>query len=201
MPATYVAGVVALATFLASRKLDPQRQLDAAVMAALTVAGLDRLVAHGQHARRRTTTSLCAQCFRRQRSSSSLPPQGYPFGLPAARASPPGRRCAVCCLGFPRRCRSIYGNVDRPACPARPRICANARNVGRGAPPLRAGRTGWQQSAFPGGHDPLARQSVMGAVVEPQLLFCRTRVDARLCAVASPPAGGDQRIVHPRLRG
>jgi hypothetical protein len=40
MPATYVAGVAALATFLASRKLDPQRQRDAIVMAALTVAGL-----------------------------------------------------------------------------------------------------------------------------------------------------------------
>src|SRR6202048_1607134 len=40
MPATYVAGVVALATFLASRKLDPQRQRDAMVTAALTVAGL-----------------------------------------------------------------------------------------------------------------------------------------------------------------
>jgi hypothetical protein len=40
MPATYVAGVAALATFLASRKLDPQRQRDAMVMAALPVAGL-----------------------------------------------------------------------------------------------------------------------------------------------------------------
>jgi hypothetical protein len=40
MPATYVAGVAALATFRASRKLDPQRQRDAMVMAALTVAGL-----------------------------------------------------------------------------------------------------------------------------------------------------------------
>jgi hypothetical protein len=40
MPATYVAGIVALATFLGSRKLDPQRQRDAMVMAALTVAGL-----------------------------------------------------------------------------------------------------------------------------------------------------------------
>jgi hypothetical protein len=40
MPATYVAGVAALATFLASRKLDPQRQRDAMVMAALPIAGL-----------------------------------------------------------------------------------------------------------------------------------------------------------------
>jgi hypothetical protein len=40
MPATYVAGVVALGTFLASRKLDRQRQRDAALLAVLTVAGL-----------------------------------------------------------------------------------------------------------------------------------------------------------------
>jgi hypothetical protein len=40
MPATYVAGLVALTIFLASRKLDLQRQLDAAVLAALTAAGL-----------------------------------------------------------------------------------------------------------------------------------------------------------------
>ena len=157
-------------------------------------------MAPGQHARRQQRPR-----FARSASGGSGPHhlcRGRAVCVDGKRRAHRRRGDAVrSAAWFSRRGADDLRQRDRPACPAQPRICANARNVGRGAPPLRAGRTGWQQSAFPGGHDPLARQSVMGAVVKPQLLFCRTRVDARLCAAQSPPEGGDQCVVYPRLRG
>jgi hypothetical protein len=108
MPATYVAGVAALATFLASRKLDPQRQRDAMVMAALTVTGL-------------TVSWLMASTLGEINDLAlrAVLPRGYQSGLPAVPASLPVRRSVVCCSGCPRQCRSSTAmRSTGPASPA-----------------------------------------------------------------------------------
>ena len=119
MPATYVAGVVALATFLASRKLDPQRQLDAALLAVLTVAGLvvswllvSTLADNNDLALRAVLPAAAVLIIFAAAGLSVWMTSG-------ARIAAGVTLCGLL-LGFPDAAQMIYGNViDRLAQPGR----------------------------------------------------------------------------------
>jgi hypothetical protein len=115
MPATYVAGTVALVMLIASRKLDPQKQRDAEMLAVLTIAGL-----LGSWLLVSTIADINDLALR-----AVLPPAFILVAFAAAGLSrwiAAGARIAagatVCglLLGVPEAARIIYANViDRPS--------------------------------------------------------------------------------------
>ncbi len=119
MPATYVAGVIALATVLASRKLDPQRQRDAALLAVLTGAGLVvswllvSTVADNNDLALRAVLPAAVILIIFAAAGLSV------WIASGARIAAGATLCGLL-LGFPEAAHIIYGNViDRPPQPGR----------------------------------------------------------------------------------
>ena len=100
----------------------------------------------------------------------------------------------------PTPSRWLRYNLDRIAGRGRANFRAGAGIMGRGAPPCAADRARRQQSAVPAGPDAVAGEHVLGAARRSQLVLCRARNGACLCAFAAGSPRGDQRAIHPRLR-
>ena len=79
------------------------------------------------------------------------------------------------------------------------RFRAVARTMGGGAPLCAAERACRQQSALPAGPDAVAGEYFLGAARQSQLLLCRPRNGAGLCAAAAGTPRGDQCAIHSRV--
>ena len=87
------------------------------------------------------------------------------------------------------------------AAAGRGRVCASAGSMGRGAPLRAADRARRQQSAVSARPDALAGEYFLGAAGQSQLVLCRPRIGAGVCAAAAGAPRSDQRAIHSRLRG
>ena len=138
LAAIYIPGVIALMAFLACRGLDPDRRRAVLALAALTAASLTISWLHGEHTRRQQRSRLAGGAARRDGAHGVR--RGGARAMDRGAGLDGHRRDLSRDLGRPAgRGRAGPQRCDRASRAGSKAVCADARHVGGGSPPRRAG--------------------------------------------------------------